>query len=183
MALDYRGELRNLLHHNVFFGSDFRRNLEQVFSRLELPDEPAFYAAISGRSDPDRAVPGHENLYVLVPCPNLDRAWSDGDGRTLQDRVFGRLQREAGFDEGRIRALKAITPRDWESDLNLERGAAFGLSHHFGQSAYFRPSNRSRSNRGLYFVGASTIPGNGLPMVLISAELLEQRLEADGFLS
>jgi len=177
--IDYQGELPELLHHNVFFGPDFRANLDQIFTRLELPDEPAFYAAISARTDSSRAKPGHENLYLLTPCPNLDRTWTAHDALALRDRVYRRLAAETSFDPARIAAVKSITPVDWAEDLNLDKGAAFGLTHEFKQSAYFRPSNRSRTHDNTYFVGASTVPGNGLPMVLISAELLEQRLERD----
>jgi phytoene desaturase len=183
MYIDYEGSLPDLLHHNVFFGPDFQQNLEQIFKRMELPNDPAFYAAVSVRSDPDQSISGHENLYLLVPCPNLDRPWTAADGNALQQRVFVRLTREAGFDPSRVRSMRTYTPADWAADLNLDRGAAFGLSHDFWQSAYFRPQNRSHQNPSVYFVGASTIPGNGMPMVLISAELAEQRLERDDLLS
>lgn len=180
LYLDYLGELPGLLHHNVFFGEDFAGNLEDIFTRHRLPEDPAFYACVSGRSDPSRAAQGHENLYLLVPCPNLDRPWTDADGCDLQERVFARLEREVGFDRDRIAAMRTYTPVDWAGDLNLDRGAAFGLSHDFWQSAYFRPGNRSKANPHVTFVGASTIPGNGLPMVLISADLAVQRLRQEG---
>ncbi len=179
LYIDYEGELPGLLHHNVFFGPDFHGNLDAIFNRLEIPDDPAFYAAVSARSDPPKAPAGHENLYVLVPCPNLGRAWSEDDASVLRESVFRRLEGEVGFDRAKIAEMKTYTPHDWSSELNLDRGAAFGLSHDFWQSAYFRPSNRSRTNPNVYFVGASTVPGNGLPMVLISAELVEERLERD----
>lgn len=176
---DYAGSIPELLHHNVLFGEDFFRNLDQIFNRRELPDHPAFYVSISGRSDPARAPQGHENLYILVPCANLDRPWTDADAAQLQDRVFTRLERETSFQRSRIKAMKEITPEDWRTDLNLNKGAAFGLSHHFNQSAYFRPGNRSRANPHLYFAGASTVPGNGMPMVLISADLAVQRMQRE----
>jgi phytoene desaturase len=175
MYLDYEGDLPGLRHHNVFFGQDFKSNLKQIFNRWELPHDPALYASVSARSD-QRAPAGHENLYLLVPCPNLDRPWSDEDETLLREAVFARLSKEVGFDPSRIRGMKRISPADWATHLNLDKGAAFGLSHDLMQSAYFRPSNRSKTNPNLYFVGASTIPGNGMPMVLISAELAEQRL-------
>jgi phytoene desaturase len=179
MAMDYEGSLPELLHHNVFFGQDFRGNLEQIFSRHELPGDPAFYACVSARSDPDLAPAGHENLFVLVPVPNLEHPWTATDEQTIREAVYARLTREVGFEPERVIGMKSYGPLEYASELNLELGAAFGLSHHFSQSALFRPSNRSRSNPDVYFVGASTVPGNGLPMVLISAELVEQRLERE----
>jgi len=179
MYIDYPGELPDLLHHNIIFGQDFAGNLEQIFKKNELPDDPAFYACVSSRSESSRAPEGHENLYLLVPCANLSRPWTDQDASALQQRVFDRLTKEVGFDAAKIESMKTLSPQDWSSQLNLDRGAAFGLSHDFWQSAYFRPSNRG-SNPHVTFVGASTVPGNGLPMVLISADLAVQRLRKEG---
>lgn len=179
---DYEGSIPELLHHNVFFGQDFYKNLDQIFNRSELPDHPAFYASISNRTEASRSPNGHENLYLLIPCPNLDRPWSDGDACDLQEKAFDRLERETSFNRDNIRTAKFCSPQDWQSQINLDKGAAFGLSHHFNQSAYFRPANRSKSNRSLYFVGASTVPGNGMPMVLISADLAVQRMRHDGLI-
>jgi phytoene desaturase len=180
LYIDYEGSLPELRHHNVFFGPDFKGNLDAVFKRLEIPADPAFYACVSARSDPGRAEPGHENLYVLVPCPNLGHAWSLEDGERLQSSVFDRLQREVGFDRRKIAGMRVRTPLDWRSEFNLDQGAAFGLSHHFLQSACFRPRNDPKNPHNLVFVGASTVPGNGLPMVVISADLAVQRLEEKG---
>jgi phytoene desaturase len=177
--IDYEGSLPTLLHHNVFFGADFRGNLDDVFERRRLPDDPAFYACISARSDAARAEAGHENLMLLIPCPNLDRPWSESDGNRLRTAAFARLAKECGFEESRIAAMETFSPEDWRDELNLSRGAAFGLSHDFLQSAYFRPANLRDS---VYYVGASTAPGNGIPMVLISAELVEERMRHDGAL-
>jgi len=178
--IDYEGEIPELLHHNVFFGADFAKNLNQIFHKMEIADDPAFYAGISRRSDPAKASSGHENLYVLVPCPNLDHRWMPRDPETIKSQVFDRLKQETSFDPAKVRDLKSYSPFDWARDLNLDKGAAFGLSHHFRQSAYFRPSNRSKDNPNVYFVGASTVPGNGMPMVLISADLAVDRLRHDG---
>jgi len=182
MYADYHGAIPELLHHNVFFGADFYRNLDQIFNQRKLGEDPAFYVSISKRTDPDRATTDHENLYLLAPCPNLDRPWSDADACEVQNAIFDRLERETSFERDRIRGMKSFSPNDWASELNLDRGAAFGLSHHFGHSAYFRPTNRSKSSPNLYFVGASTVPGNGMPMVLISADLAVQRMQRDGVL-
>ena len=177
LYVDYAGELPAMEHHNVFFGRDFKDNLDAIFHRAERPADPAFYACVSSKTDPGNAPPGHSNLFVLIPCANLDRPWSAEDAETLKRAAFDRMAEEAGFDPAKVAALATYTPEDWAGELNLERGAAFGLSHDFLQSAFFRPNNRVRGNPGLTYVGASTMPGNGLPMVLISAELAEERVE------
>lgn len=177
--IDYEGELDSLLHHNVFFGRDYRRNLDALFHGGAMPSDPAFYACLACRTDPSRAPGERLGLYLLIPCPNLDRPLGSDGERALLASVFKRLCRESGFDTGSIRAMRTFGPSDWASELNLDRGAAFGLAHTTFQSACFRPANRSKTNPSVYFVGASTVPGNGLPMVLISAELAEQRLIAE----
>lgn len=180
LYIDYEGELPDLEHHNVVFGADFKANLDALFHDLRVPNDPAFYVCVSKRSDPDAAPNGHLNLFVLVPVPNLDYPMTTDQVEDLEKMVFDRLEREVGFDRTKIRGLKRRGPNEWQNELNLERGAAFGISHDLFQSAFMRPQNRSKDNPSMYFVGASTVPGNGLPMVLISAELVEQRLIDDG---
>lgn len=182
MYIDYEGELENLQHHNVLFGSDFRGNLDSLFHSLKTPDDPAFYVCLAKRTDPTVAPEGHHSLFILVPVPNLDCAMSDADQARLEDTVFARLTKESGFDPSKIRGVARCGPKEWHEQLNLDRGAAFGLSHDLFQSAFMRPQNVRSDVPGLYYVGASTVPGNGLPMVLISAELVEQRLICDGVL-
>jgi phytoene desaturase len=180
MYMDVEGDLPELEHHNVFFGPDFHGNLDQIFNRKERPEHPAFYACVSCKTEPTKAPTGRSNLFVLVPCANLDRPWSEAEACALQASVFDRLEAETSFRRESVRAMQTRSPQDWADELNLDRGAAFGLSHDFWQSAFFRPSNKSRSNPNLYYVGASTVPGNGLPMVLISAMLAEDRLRHEG---
>ncbi len=182
LYIDYEGELPGMLHHNIVMGANFQENLDQIFHKAQIPDDPAFYLAASCLTDSTKAPAGHLNLQILIPCPNLDHPWTDQDSEVLKQRVFARLEKEVGFDKSKIRGMAEWTPHEWQSELNLSRGATFGLSHDFMQSACFRPSNKSATVPGLYFVGASTVPGNGLPMVLISAELAEERLRRDGCL-
>jgi phytoene desaturase len=183
MYVDYEGDLPDLLHHNIVLGKDFQGNLDQIFNKFEMPEDPAFYVAISSKTDEAKAPEGHLNLFLLAPYPNLTRPFTEADDATIQDKVFSRLEKDFGFERSRIRGMKTKSPVDWNSELNLDLGAAFGLSHHLMQSVCFRPSNRDRNHKGLYYVGASTVPGNGLPMVLISAELVEKRLLEDGVIA
>ena len=180
--MDYEGSLPDVLHHNIVLGKDFHQNLDQIFNQYKIPDDPAFYMAASSKTDKTKAPEGHINLQILVPCPNLEHPWTDADSQILEEKVFQRLEHEVGFDRTKVRGIVRFTPHEWKSMLNLDKGATFGLSHDFMQSVCFRPSNKSKTSPGLYYVGASTVPGNGLPMVLISAELVEQRLLADGIL-
>ena len=179
MSIAYAGELPALEHHNVFFGERFRDNLDALFHDLRMPEDPAFYVCISSKTDPSAAPAGHSNLFILIPTPNLDYPATAQEISRLEQAVLTRLDCEAGFDPSLVRAIERRGPAEWASELNLERGAAFGASAVLFQSAFMRTPNRSRMP-GHYYVGASTTPGNGLPMVLISAELVEQRLLSDG---
>ncbi|MFN3684503.1 MAG: phytoene desaturase family protein [Fimbriimonadaceae bacterium] len=171
---DYRGSLDGLLHHNFVFGRDYLANLDWVFHGGPAVPDPAFYCCASSLTDPSRAAPGHHNLMLLIPCPNLDRPLSEDDCRALTDGALDRLETISAFRRGGIREQTALHPGDWRDRLNLDKGAAFGLAHDFFQSACFRPANADRD--GVVYVGASTVPGNGLPMVLISAELATERV-------
>ncbi|MDR3692728.1 MAG: phytoene desaturase family protein [Fimbriimonas sp.] len=183
MYLDYEGEIEDLEHHNVFFGRDFKGNLDSLFHRLQVPSDPAFYTCLSCRTDTTVAPAGHLNLFILVPTPNLDGDLGDASIGKMEEDVFERLRSEVGFDHSKVRHIKRRTASDWKQEFNLDRGAAFGISHDLFQSAFMRPQNRSQSNPSLFYVGASTVPGNGLPMVLISAELVETRLIQEGLIA
>jgi phytoene desaturase len=173
----YQGSLSDLLHHNVHFSRDFERNLQEIFVHKVVPEDPSFYTCLSVRTEPSDSPPGCENLYVLVPVPNLSGEDASAQQEQVLKQVLSRLQQEVGLRPEGIRFVESCSPADWQS-LGLWQGAAFGLSHDFLQSTYFRPSNRAPF-QGVYFVGASTVPGNGIPMVLISAELLQQRIEQE----
>jgi len=183
MYIDYEGDLPGMEHHNVFFGNDFEGNLRSLFHDFKMPRDPAFYACISAKTESLMAAPGHQNLMLLVPVPNLTHKPTEQEMIILEDEVIQRLVKEVGFEPKRIRGMKRRGPHEWLNELNLDRGAAFGISHDLFQSAFMRPQNRSKSNPNLFYVGASTVPGNGLPMVLISAELVEQRLIDEGLIA
>jgi phytoene desaturase len=178
--MDYEGNLEGFEHHNVLFGADFRGNLQAISDRPEIPKDPAFYLCNSSKTDPSLAPEGHSNLFLLIPVPNLEYTRTSDQVEAMENEVFDRLEKLGSFDRRKIRHIKRRGPAEWESELNLDRGAAFGIGHDLFQSAFMRPGLKSKENPNLYFVGASTLPGNGLPMVLISAELVEQRLIADG---
>lgn len=175
LYIDYAGELPELKHHNIFFGNDFKGNLDGLFHQpMGVHDDPAFYLCISSKTDSQRAPQGHSNVFALVPCPNNDYEMKESDLEKMREHVYKRIP---GFDKSLIRGITTRTPKDWETLYHLDKGSTFGLAHDFLQSVCFRPDNRSKQNPHLYFVGASTVPGNGLPMVLISAELVEKRLQ------
>ncbi len=168
-------------HHNVFLGGDYRGSFERIFKDHELPAEPSFYVHAPARTDPAAAPQGEDSLYVLVPVGHLDEEHEqDWDGlvRRARETVFRRLAKDMGIQdlEAHLKFEIVYQPETWKQRFNLEKGAAFGLSHNFAQVGYFRPHNRHAKYGNLYFVGASTHPGTGLPIVLLSAKLTTERI-------
>jgi phytoene desaturase len=179
MYLGLGREYDHLLHHNVYLSEDYRGNFDAIFRRGRLPEDPSFYTNVASRTDPDAAPEGMTALYVLVPVPHLGPGvdW-EREGGPFKERVYERLEEKAGIDGLRqsIAFEKVRTPADWKRDYNLEEGAAFGVGHGILQVGYFRPPFASRGIGGLYFVGASTRPGTGVPLVTIGARLVAERI-------
>lgn len=189
LLLGVRGELPQLAHHTLLFTQDWRSNFERIFGRDPgIPDPASLYVCKPSASDPSVAPAGHENLFVLVPVPadpGLGRGGADGAGEArieeAADAVIAQLAAWCVIPDlaERIVVRRTIAPGDFEADLHAWRGNALGLAHTLGQSAVFRPRNASKRVEGLYYAGGSTLPGIGLPMCLISAELVVKRLRGD----
>ncbi|MCB9110906.1 MAG: phytoene desaturase [Anaerolineales bacterium] len=170
-----------IAHHNVFLGGDYKASFDQIFEDHTLPEVPSFYVHAPARTDPAAAPEGQETLYVLVPVGHLDaRSKQDWDAlvNRARETVFTRLAKEMGVTDLKehIKFEVVYQPKDWKNRFNLEKGAAFGLSHNFWQVGYLRPQNRHAKYKNMYFAGASTHPGTGLPIVLLSARLTTERI-------
>lgn len=171
-------DLAGMLHHNVYFSKDFKGNLDQIFHENKLPTDPAFYIYIPTKTDPGLAPKGKNVVYILVPVPNLSAGinWEKAVPK-IKARVLERMKKIYKLDiETKIETEAIFTPEDFKTKFNLTDGTAFGLSHHFFQSGYFRPSNKAKGVERLYFVGASTYPGSGVPMVTLSGKLVAERI-------
>ncbi|WP_426756971.1 phytoene desaturase family protein [Myxococcus sp. Y35] len=167
-----------LQHHNVVFGRDYKGSFDDIFERFRVPEDLSFYVNAPTRTDASLAPEGKDALYVLVPVPHQhpDLDWKV-EGPKVRAKFFARMA-ELGFPslEADIEVERVFTPDDWAGTFNLARGSAFGLSQNFMQIGPFRPSNQDARVKNLFFVGASTQPGTGLPTVLISARLVTERL-------
>lgn len=189
VLLGVRGELPQLEHHTLFFSADWHANFSAIFDPpTRIPDPPSIYVCKPSGVDPTVAPEGMENLFVLVPLPadpGLGAGGVDGDGsavlETLADGVIAQIGAWAAIDDlaERVVVRRTIGPADFASDYHAWKGGALGLAHTLRQSAFFRPGDVSRKVANLYYAGSSTIPGVGLPMCLISAELVVKRLRGD----
>jgi phytoene desaturase len=163
-------------HHNVHFGREFDESFKAVIKRgVRMPD-PSTLISMASITDPTLAPDGCSTLYALEPVPNLDGKldWPKNGPRYADElrRRVGAL----GYPVDDVVVERVFGPLEWES-MGLERGTPFSLSHTFRQTGPFRPRNTDKRVPGLVFTGSSTVPGVGVPMVLISGKLAAQRVE------
>ena len=166
----------DLKHHTIVLGPRYRGLLQDIFKRRVLADDFSLYLHAPTRSDASLAPAGHEAFYVLSPVPNNRSGidWSTR-GAEYEERILESLERRLlpGLTSS-IVTKRRMTPREFEHDLRSVDGSAFGPEPVLTQSAYFRYHNVSDDVEGLYFVGAGTHPGGGVPGVLSSAKVLDR---------
>lgn len=165
-------------HHTIVLGPRYKGLLEDIFDRRVLADDFSLYLHRPGASDPSMAPAGKDAFYVLSPVPNQ---LSEIDWESRKDAYFDAIlksleERELPGLRRHIETKFSVDPRYFAGDLRSHQGAAFGLEPILTQSAYFRYHNKSPEIEGLYFVGASTHPGAGMPGVLCSAKVLERQV-------
>ena len=173
-----------LSHHNVFLSADYKGNLDKIFHENSMADEPSFYVHAPVRTDPSAAPPNEDSLSVIVPVGNMDEKRSQNWNNmknTARASVIERLKAKGLEDiEQHIKFEICYLPNTWKNNYNVSRGATFGsLNHSIMQMGYFRPHNKHNVYQNVYFVGGSTHPGNGIPLVLLSAKLTSERILKD----
>ena len=194
LYLGVRGELPDLDHHTLLYTDDWGKNFAKVFrkpgdkSKPEFPDPASLYISVISRTDPSSAPAGYENMFVLVPIApdvrlgsgGIDRA-GDADLEAAADRVIDQIADWCDIPDltERIVVRRTMGPGNFANELNAWSGTALGMAHTLRQSAFFRPKNRSSKVSNLFYVGHNTIPGIGLPMCLIGAELVLKNLLDD----
>jgi phytoene desaturase len=167
------GTYPELRHHSILFGPRYRELLKEIYHGPGLAEDFSLYLHAPTVSDPDLAPPGCSTFYVLSPVPNLAKANLDWDelAPVYSERILDYLERHylPGL-KSRIVTTRTFTPFDFRDELNAYQGSAFSLEPVLWQSAYFRTHNRDDKLKGLYFVGAGTHPGAGIPGVVGSGK-------------
>jgi len=168
-------------HHSIFLNDPYKEGMEKIFNEKSVSVHPSFYIHAPVRTDKSAAPENQDTLSVIVPVGHVDETvdqdWQQMK-QTARDGVIRRLK-EAGLAdiEEHIKFETCYMPKTWESYCNVTNGSVFGsLSHTIFQMGYFRPHNRHRKYKNLYFAGGSTHPGNGIPLVLLSAKLTSERI-------
>jgi phytoene desaturase len=162
--------------HNLHFGDQWEDAFKAVIKRGVRMSDPTMLVTMQSAGDPVAAPAGCATVHALEPVPNLDGRvnWAR-DGARLADDLRRRVG-QLGYPTDVV-VERSFDPLDWEA-MGLERGTPWSLSHTVLQSGPFRPSNVDRRVPGLIFAGACTVPGSGVPFVLISGRLAAQRVEA-----
>lgn len=178
-----------LTAHNIFLAEHYRESFDSIFKKHLIPDEPSFYVNVPSRVDPKAAPAGCDSVVVLVPVGHLFESGSQegmrskGDGAMNQDwdamvaaareTVLRTIEARLNISlDSHIVTETINTPPTWKQTFNLDRGAILGLSHSFFNVLSFRPKTKHANIRNLFFVGASTHPGTGVPIVLAGAKLV-----------
>lgn len=169
--------------HTLFLADDYRANFDSIIKDLELPDNPSLYIHAPARLDKNMASVGQDTLTAIVPVGHMSSKGSQ-NWREMRDqarwKVFQRLKLLGIHDlQEHIKFEINFTPPSWNKRYNLVKGSTHGLCHNLTQLAYFRPDNRDKHIPNLYFAGASTRPGTGIPTAMISGRKCAQRIIDD----
>lgn len=182
LYIGVRRQYPRLKHHTLILSKRYKELVNDIFDRKVLADDFSMYLHVPTRTDPSMAPPGCESMYVLVPVPHLGSG-IDWEGRadSYAARILEFLEQDFGLEDLRanIEVLEYFTPGDFADQLNSHLGSAFSIEPRLTQSALFRPHNKSEDIRRLYFVGAGTHPGGGVPGVLLGAEATEKCILQD----
>ena len=168
----------NVEHHTIKFGNKYKEHLEDIFNNKKLNNDISYYLHRPSATDKSMAPEGNDCFYVLVPVPNnQSRIDWQTEGENMKNLVIDKMEKDLMPNlRENIVADFYLTPDYFEKELNTKFGSGFSIQPKFTQSAYFRFHNKSEIYDGLYFVGAGTHPGAGVPGVLSSAKVLDKLL-------
>ncbi len=177
MYLGVKGKLPSLVHHNLRFSKDWKSNFDSIFGDPSFPSDPSFYVCAPSVTDPSVAPKGDENVFVLVPiAPKL--VYSTKDLDDYASSILKIMEEEMGCTDLRKKIVykRYFSVKDFEERYHAFGGSALGPAHTLFQTAAFRPDTKSKKVSNLYYVGAGTNPGIGMPICLISAQLVYKRI-------
>ncbi len=176
--LGIKSKLPQVNHHNYFLGTNFEEYANNVLQNPDSLQKPYYYVNVLSKYNLDCAPEGCESLFFVCPVPNLKYKpnWDDKD--SIVNSIIADFSKRINKDiVPEIISRTIYTPIEWQNQFNLHRGSGLGLSHNMNQIGAFRPANFDEKYKNVFYVGASTIPGAGLPMAIISSKLAFERIE------
>ena len=171
-------KFKDVAHHTIYFGKSYKEHLSKIFEQKILSEDISYYLHRPSATDPSMAPDNHDAFYVLVPVPNNLSGinWSI-EGERFKNLILDKMDQTVlpGIKQNVVSDFY-LTPDYFEKELATLHGSGFSIQPKFTQSAYFRFHNKSEIFDNLYFVGAGTHPGAGMPGVLSSAKVLDELL-------
>lgn len=170
-------KIRNLSHHTFFLENDWIKHFDEIFEKPGWPDKPSYYVCTPSKIDNAVAPKGSENLFILVPV-----ASGLNDSNSIREKYYKKIisHLEAGIGESfqkDITVKRIFAHSDFKKVFNAYKGTALGMAHTLFQTAFFRPAHRSKKVKNLFFTGQYTHPGIGMPIQIISAEIVAEIIE------
>lgn len=176
LYLGLKEEIPELKHHTLFFENDWEKHFEEIFKKPQWPDKPSYYICAPSKTDQTVAPQGKECVFVLVPVAS-DLEDSDEFRQQYARKIIQHISGILGRDiEDLIEFKRIFTHKNFKQEYNAFKGTALGLSHTLFQTALFRPSMQSKKMSDLYYVGQYTHPGIGVPMTMISAQIVAEKI-------
>ncbi len=170
-------KLPHVNHHNYFLGTNYEDYANKILNNADTLQKPYYYVNLISKYNPDCAPEGCEALFFVCPVPNLMYKTDWSDKEIIVQSIIDDFSNRIGTDiTGDIISKTIYTPQDWHEQFNLYKGSGLGLSHSMWQIGAFRPANFDEKFKNVFYVGASTIPGAGLPMAIISSKLAYDRI-------
>ena len=175
--LGLKTKLPQVEHHNYFLGNNYKEYASDVMHSRGTMEKPYYYVNVLSKHNVDCAPEGCEALFFVCPSPNLLYKDDWSDKQDIVDSIIADFGERIGQDVAKEIVFQQIyTPKDWCEQFNLYKGAGLGLSHSMMQTGWFRPKNKDEQFHNAFYVGASTVPGAGLPMAVISSKLTTERV-------
>ena len=171
-------KLPQVNHHNYYLGTNYKDYAENVMKNPGTLQKPYYYVNVLSKHNNECAPEGCESLFFVCPVPNLyfKQDWSDKD--QIVDSIIEDFSERIGKNvKDEIVSRTIYTPQVWQNRFNLHRGAGLGLSHNMNQIGIMRPRNIDEKYKNVFYVGASTVPGAGIPMAIISSKLAFKRIK------
>mgnify|MGYP001605623154 CR=1 FL=1 len=172
-------KLNNLLHHNLFFDSDFKIHAQEIYDFPQWPSNPLFYVCAPSKTDPNVSPEGYENLFILIPVAT-DLKDTEKTREHYYNLVMERLEKITKQEiKNNVVLKKSYAHNDFKLDYNAFKGNAYGLANILSQTAIFKPSIRNKKVKNIFFTGQLTVPGPGVPPSIISGQIVAKEIEKE----
>ncbi|HOK13873.1 MAG TPA: phytoene desaturase, partial [Candidatus Kapabacteria bacterium] len=170
-------KLNNVAHHNYFLGENYTDYAKNVYRNPDTLEKPYYYVNVISKHNSELAPDGCESVFIVCPVPDLRYKSNWDDAEVIVNSIVQDFSKRIGINiNEHIVAKRFFTPIDWQNKFNLYRGSGLGLAHNMWQIGAFRPKNFDEVFENVFYAGASTHPGAGLPMGIISSKLAFERI-------